>query len=81
MTAIDVPGVDGERHGYKFSELNMSSLGTSSTSPDEYRLFGTLRGVTFVVSLFDGSDIGTAAIDRDLATLFNNQRQRILDAP
>ncbi len=69
LTTIEVPGVDGDYHGYTSSELDMSSSGTSGTSADEYRLVGNLRGVTFVASLFDGSDIGSAAVDRNLATL------------
>jgi hypothetical protein len=81
LAALDIPGVDGEHHGYRVSEVHISSSGPSSTSPDEHRLVGILRGVTFVVSVFDGRDLGAAAIDRDLATLFNNQRHRILGAP
>jgi hypothetical protein len=80
LTALDIPGVDGERQGMTVSESQFSSTGTSSTSPDEYRLLGVLRGVTFVVSASGGSNSSAAEVDRDLATLFNNQRRRILDA-
>ncbi|WP_179475846.1 hypothetical protein [Mycolicibacterium vinylchloridicum] len=81
LTQWDIPGVAGEHHGYKVSAADISSLGTSYTSPDEYRLVGKLRGITFVVSFFDGMGDGPATAGRDLATLFENQRQRILDAP
>ncbi len=82
LAPLDVTAAHGDHHGYTTTTVRIPKDGGTTTRSVSHALTTTLRGVSFSVEATSDSDSADwDAIDKNLAELFNNQRQRILDAP
>lgn len=81
LAPLDVAAAHGDHHGYSTTTVRSPKDGGTTSQSVSHALTTTLRGVSFSVEATSDSDSADwDAIDQNLAELFNNQRQRILDA-
>jgi len=82
LVPLDLAAAQGDHHGYSTTTVRIPKDGGSNTRSVSHTLTTTLRGISFSVEARSDSDMTDwNAVDQNLTVVFNNQRQRILDAP